>query len=72
MAAVDDNGGGQRQWQWRTTTMATAGGRQQQQTMTAADDNGTQDWAADYKGEGGERAVNNNGIRAGQAESMKK
>jgi hypothetical protein len=29
----------------------------------AADNNGMQDWAADYKGEGGEWAANNNGIR---------
>jgi hypothetical protein len=36
--------------------------------MTKATDNaGTQDQATDYKGEGGERAANNNGIRpAGQ------
>jgi hypothetical protein len=39
---------------------------------TVADDNGMQDWAADYKGEGGEQAANNNGIRARRAESMKK
>ncbi len=39
---------------------------------TAEDDNGMHDWAADYKGEGGERAANNNGIRAHQAESVKK
>jgi hypothetical protein len=39
---------------------------------TVADDNGTQDWAADYEREGGERAVNNDGIRARRAESMKK
>jgi hypothetical protein len=32
--------------------------------MTVADNNGTQDWAADYVGEGGERAVNSNGIIA--------
>ncbi len=31
---------------------------------TAADNNGTQDWVADSKGEGGEQAANNNGIRA--------
>ncbi len=64
-AVDDDNGdGGQRQWQWRTTTMATV-------VDTAVDDNGTQDWAVDYEGGGGERAANNNGIRARQAESMK-
>jgi hypothetical protein len=39
--------------------------------MTATDDNGMQDRAADYKGEGGERAANNKGIRARWAESMK-
>jgi hypothetical protein len=54
------------------TTTVMAGGRQQQQMATAADNDGTQDWAADYKGEGGERAANNNGLRACQAESMKK
>jgi hypothetical protein len=27
--------------------------------MTAADNKGMQDWVADYKGEGGERAANN-------------
>jgi hypothetical protein len=32
--------------------------------MTAADDNGTRDRAADYEGEGGEWAANNNRIRA--------
>jgi hypothetical protein len=31
--------------------------------MKAADNDGMQDWAADYEGEGGERAANNNGIR---------
>ena len=71
MAAVDDNGGRQQQWRWQMTTTVTAGGRQQQQTTTAADDDSTQDRVADYKGEGGERALNNNGIRARQAESMK-
>ncbi len=40
------------------------GGQQQQQTTTVADNDGMQDQAADYKGEGGERAANNNGIRA--------
>ncbi len=38
----------------------------------AVDDDGTQDRAVDYKGEGGERMANNNGIRARQAESVKK
>ncbi len=52
MTAVEDDGDG---------------GRRQQQTTKAADDDGTRDRAADYKGEGGERAANNNGIRpAGQ------
>ncbi len=31
--------------------------------MKAANDNGRQDQAADYKGEGGEQAANNNGIK---------
>ncbi len=48
------------------------GGGQQQQTTTAADNDGTQDLAADYEGEGGEQAANNNGIGACWAESMKK
>jgi hypothetical protein len=48
------------------------GGQQQQQTTTAADNKGMQDRAADYKGEGGERVANNNGIRARRAESVKK
>ncbi len=39
------------------------GGRWQRQTTKAADNNGTQDWAADYKGEGGEQAANTNSIR---------
>ncbi len=43
-------------------------GRQRQRRRTkVADDDGTQDQAADYKGEGGEQTANNNGIRpAGQ------
>jgi hypothetical protein len=59
VTADNENGNGrQQQWQpWMTT---------------AEDDNGMHDWAADYKGEGGERAANNNGIRAHQAESVKK
>ncbi len=40
--AVEDSGGGQR-WQMRT--------------MIAAEDNGMQDWAADYDGEAQERAA---------------
>jgi hypothetical protein len=55
MAANDDNGDG---------------GQQQRQTTTAANNDGTQDWVADYEGKGGERAVNNNGIRARRAESV--
>ncbi len=38
------------------------GGGRWQRTM-AADDDGTQDWAEDYDGEGRERAANNGGIR---------
>jgi hypothetical protein len=42
-------------------------GRRQRWTMKAADDDGTRDQAADYKGGGGEQAANNSGIRrAGQ------
>ena len=41
MAAEDGSGGQQRQ----------------RQTTTAADDNGMQDWAADYKGNGQEQAA---------------
>ena len=55
--AEDDNGNGRQQLQ---------------RTTTAADDNGMQGWAADYEGEGGEQATNNNGIRARRAESVKK
>jgi hypothetical protein len=39
---------------------------------TAANNDGTQDRAADYEGEGGEGVANNNGIRARRAESVKK
>jgi hypothetical protein len=48
MAVADDDGKGRQQWR---------------QTRTAADDNGVQDGAADYGGEGQEQAANNNGIR---------
>jgi hypothetical protein len=41
-AAAEDGGGGQ---------------RRQRRTTTAADDNGMQDWAVDYKGDGQEQAV---------------
>ncbi len=51
MAADDHSGEGQRQQRRRRTT-------------TATDDDGTQDREADYEGEGGERAANNNSIRA--------
>ncbi len=75
-AEVEDGGGGRRQ-QWMTT-MAMGdddngnGGQQQQRMTTAGDDNGMRDRAADYKGEGGKQAANNNGIRARRAESVKK
>jgi hypothetical protein len=70
--AADCNGEGQERAvrdgrDSRVVMMAAAaedgGGRQQQQrqTITAADDNGMQDWAADYKGEGQERAARDNG-----------
>jgi hypothetical protein len=75
-ADVEDGSGGQQQQ--RTMTMVTAnannvdGRRQQQRMTTAANDHGTQDQEADYKGKGGERAANNNSIRARWAESVKK
>ncbi len=59
MAMADDDNGDD----GRTTTAAN---------MTASDNDSTQDRVADYKGEGGEWVANNNGIRACQAESMKK
>jgi hypothetical protein len=37
------------------------GQRQQRGTMTAADDNGMQDWVADYSGEGQEWATRDSG-----------
>ncbi len=43
MAAAAEDGGG--------------GRRRQRRTTTAANDNGMQDWAADYKGDGQERLV---------------
>ena len=56
-----------RRWRQRTTMVVVdddGNGGQRQRWMTkAADDDGTQDQAADYEGEGGERTVNNNGIR---------
>ncbi len=75
-AEVEDGDGGRRQRRTTTTAMAdndnNNGGQRQQQTMTAAGNNSTCDWAADYEGEGGERAANNNSIRACRAESLKK
>jgi hypothetical protein len=78
MPAAEGEDGGSGWQQRRTATMAMVdedigdGGQQQQQTTTVADNDGMQDQAADYKGEGGERAANNNGIRAWRAESVKK
>ncbi len=43
MAVAVEDGGGGRRWQ--------------RQTMIAAEDNGMQDWAVDYNGEGQERAA---------------
>jgi hypothetical protein len=37
------------------------GGQQRWQTTMAADDDGLQDWAADYDGEGRERAARDGG-----------
>jgi hypothetical protein len=55
MAAVAEVCGGGRRWRGRTTTAAAeddSGGSQQQRqrTTTGADNNGTQDRAADYTG----------------------
>jgi hypothetical protein len=47
MAAVAEDGGGGQRWQRQTTTVA--------------DNNGMQDWAADYKGDGHERAARDGG-----------
>jgi hypothetical protein len=47
MATVMEDGGGGGWWQRRTTT--------------AADDNGMQDWAVDYKGDGQKRAARDSG-----------
>jgi hypothetical protein len=69
-AEAEDGSGGQRRRQTTTTVEADAdngnGERQQQRgwMMTAVDDGGTQDWAADYEGGGREQVANNNGIRA--------
>jgi hypothetical protein len=52
MAAVEEDNNGRRRQRWMTK---------------AADDDGTQDQAADYEGEGGKWAANDYGIRpAGQ------
>jgi hypothetical protein len=73
---VEDGGGRQRWWLTMTTAMADDdngdSGRQRRQTITAADSDGTWDQVVDYKGEGGERAANNNSIKARRAESMNK
>jgi hypothetical protein len=63
MAAVDDDSGGRQQWRRQTTTAVNdnSGGRRRHPRL-----------AADYEGEGGEQAANNNGVRARRAESMKK
>ncbi len=47
MAALAEDGGGGRRWQ--------------RQTTTTADDNGIQDWAANYKGDGQERVARDGG-----------
>jgi hypothetical protein len=62
----NDGCGGGRWRRWRTTAAEDDngdGGQQQRRKMKTADNKGTQDWLADYKGEGGERVANNNGIR---------
>ncbi len=55
MAAAEDSGGGRQQRRQRTT---------------AADNDGTQDRAGDYDGEGRERAANNDGIRYRMEKTM--
>ncbi len=58
------SGGSWRQWKSMAAEEDDGnGGQREGWTTKAADDNGTQDRAADYKGEGGERAANKNGIR---------
>ncbi len=62
----NDGCGGGRWRQWTTMVVDkdnSNGGRQQWRKTKAADDDGTKDQAADYKGEGEERAANSNGIR---------
>jgi hypothetical protein len=62
-----NDGCGGRTWR-RQTKMAAVGnngngGRHQRRMTKAADDDGMQSQVADYKGEGGGRVANNNGIR---------
>jgi hypothetical protein len=52
---ADDNGGGQ----------------QLQQMTMVADNSSTQDWVADYEGEGQEQAANNDRINVGMRLNMK-
>ncbi len=62
----DDGCGGKRWRQWTKTAADDDDGngrRRQWRTPKAADDNSKRDRVADYKGEGGERAANNSGIR---------
>ncbi len=47
MAAAAEDGGGRQRWR--------------RQTTTAADNNSMQDWAADYNGDGQERAARDGG-----------
>jgi hypothetical protein len=62
-----NDGCGSRRWRGRMRMVAVDdngdSGGQQQRTTKAADDSCMLDWAADYKGEGRERAANNNAIR---------
>jgi len=60
-----DKSGRQETAETRSGDDGCGGGKQQQQrqTTTATDGNGMQDWAADYDGEGWERAANNDGIK---------
>ncbi len=58
MAGVVEDGGGGQLWQRRTRMTATADNDSQD-----GRDDGTQDQAEDYEGEGGERAAKNNHIR---------
>ncbi len=62
-----DDGCGSGSWRQWTSTAADKddgdGGQRQRRTTKAADNDGMQDQAADYEGEGEEQAANNNGIR---------